>query len=172
MSLAGWAVGIQLQPDSPIILVHCQDLKKIPRASGLVSWIDAARPVVCRRLLCWAPVRWAALLGGLFFYICCAPGGGDLTVRGASEKSAQLLPGSLSYHPEGSVMDASSGSPGSAVTFLPQEVLLVDATISLHPFFMHQLDVGPSKIVHAFNYRVAVLRDGVKSAARRLLLNW
>ena len=45
VSLAGWAVGIQLRPDSPIILVHCQDLKKIPRPSGLVSWIDVARPV-------------------------------------------------------------------------------------------------------------------------------
>ena len=45
VSLAGWAVGIQSQPDSPIILVHFQDLKKISRPSGLVSWIDAARPV-------------------------------------------------------------------------------------------------------------------------------
>ena len=66
-------------------------------------------------------------------------------------------------------MDVSSGTHGSIVTFLPQEVLLVDATISLHPFFMHRLDVGPIRlttIAHAFNYRVAVLRDGVKSAAR------
>ena len=65
-------------------------------------------------------------------------------------------------------MDVSSGSPGTMVTFLPQEVLLVDATISLHPFFMHRLDVGPIRlttITHTFNYRVAVLRDGVKSAA-------
>ena len=44
VSLAGWALGIQRHPDSPIILVHCQDLKKIPRPSGLVSWMDAARP--------------------------------------------------------------------------------------------------------------------------------
>ena len=43
VSLAGWALGIQRHPDSPIILVHCQDLKKIPRPSGLVSWMDAAR---------------------------------------------------------------------------------------------------------------------------------
>ena len=41
VSLAGWALGIQRHPDSPLILVHCQDLKKIPRASGLVSWIEA-----------------------------------------------------------------------------------------------------------------------------------
>ena len=52
------------------------------------------------------------------------------------------LLGSLSYHPEGSVMDVSSGTHGNVGTFLPQEVLLVDATISLHPFFMHRLDVG------------------------------
>ena len=37
VSLAGWAVGIQLHPDSPIILVHGQDLKNIPHPSGLVS---------------------------------------------------------------------------------------------------------------------------------------
>ena len=45
----------------------------------------------------------------------------------------------------------------------------MDATSSLHPFFMHRLDIGPIRlttIAHAFNYRVAVLRDGVKSAAR------
>ena len=44
VSLAGWAVGVQLQPASPIILVHCQDLKKIPHPIGLVSWIDTAHP--------------------------------------------------------------------------------------------------------------------------------
>ena len=65
-------------------------------------------------------------------------------------------------------MDVSSVSPGTVVTFLLQEVLLVDATSSLHPFFTHQLDAGPIRrttIAHAFNYRIAVFRDGVKSAA-------
>ena len=39
----------------------------------------------------------------------------------------------------------------------------------LHPLFHHRLDVGPlrlTSIAHAFNYRIAVLRDGVKLAAR------
>ena len=44
VSLAGWALGTQRHPDSPPILVHCQDLKKIPRPSGLMSWIEAPRP--------------------------------------------------------------------------------------------------------------------------------
>ena len=42
VSLVGWTVGIQLHPDSPILLIHCQDLKKIPYPSGLVPWIDVA----------------------------------------------------------------------------------------------------------------------------------
>ena len=29
VSLAGWAFGIQLHPDSPIILVHCQRLRVV-----------------------------------------------------------------------------------------------------------------------------------------------
>ena len=59
VSLAGWALGIQLHPDSPIILVHCQDLKKIPRPSGLVSWIDAA----CPEGVVTIPVLGATLMG-------------------------------------------------------------------------------------------------------------
>ena len=38
---------------------------------------------------------------------------------------------------------------------------------SLHPFSVHRLDAGAVQLVtiaHTFNYRVAVLRDGVKSA--------
>ena len=42
--LAEWALGIQRHPDSPIVLVHCQDLKKIPQPSGVVSWLEAPRP--------------------------------------------------------------------------------------------------------------------------------
>ena len=46
VSLVGWAVGIQLQPDSPILIVHCQGLKKIPHPSGFVPWTDIALPEV------------------------------------------------------------------------------------------------------------------------------
>ena len=118
------------------------------------------------------PVLGASTMGhstqGSLSIVVLPPEEGNLLTGGASVESARLLPGSLSYHPEGSMMDVSSDSPGTMVIFLPQKVLLVDATISLHPLFMHRLDVGPIRlttIAHAFNYRVAVLRDGVKSAA-------
>ena len=58
-----------------------------------------------------------------------------------SDDSGQPLPGTLLYNPE--VIDISSGTCGSVVMFLPQEMLLVDTTNSLHPFFKHWLDVGP-----------------------------
>ena len=43
VSLTGWALGIQRDPDSPIIMVHCQDLKKIPQPQGAVSWLATKR---------------------------------------------------------------------------------------------------------------------------------
>ena len=90
---------------------------------------------------------------------------GALLSAGGSLDSARQLPGSLSYRSDGSVRDVSSDYLSTVVIFPPQEVCLVDATSSLHPFFMHRLDIGPIRlmtIAHAFNYRVAVLRDGVK----------
>ena len=45
----------------------------------------------------------------------------------------------------------------------------VNDTSTLHPFVPHKSDAGPVRlmtIAHAFNYRMAVLRDGVKSAVR------
>ena len=47
--------------------------------------------------------------------------------------------------------------------------LQIDDACALHPFSVHMLDAGPVRlmtIAHAFNYRMAVLRDGVKSAVR------
>ena len=50
---------------------------------------------------------------------------------------------------------------------LAAAALRIDDTSALHPFSVHKSDAGPVRlmtIAHAFNYRMAVLRDGVKSA--------
>ena len=47
--------------------------------------------------------------------------------------------------------------------------MTLDSSSVIHPFHVHKLDSGPVRLMtvaHAFNYRVAVLRDGVKSALR------
>ena len=39
VSLIGWALGIQKDSESPIVIVHCQDIKKVPPPPGAVSWL-------------------------------------------------------------------------------------------------------------------------------------
>ena len=66
-------------------------------------------------------------------------------------------------------MGVSSSSLNSAVVPFSSTVIRVDVACVLHPFSVHKLDAGPIRLVtiaHAFNYRMAVLRDGVKSAVR------
>ena len=44
VALAAWDVGVQLHSDSPVLIIHCQDLNKIPRPRGLVPWWQSDRP--------------------------------------------------------------------------------------------------------------------------------
>ena len=66
-------------------------------------------------------------------------------------------------------MGVSSSSVSSAGIPFSASILQINGLCVLHPFKLHKLDAGPIRlmtIAHAFNYRMAVLRDGVKSAAR------
>ena len=147
ISLGPWrAVGIQSQPDLPIILVHCQDLKKIPPPSGLVSWIDAARLVDVPAPLVLGASTMDRTMQGPPSIAIIPPEGGAVLSESASVKSAQLLPDSLSGRLEGSRIDVSSAAPSITVVVLPQEVLLVDAASNLHPYFTHRLDAGLSDL--------------------------
>ena len=55
------------------------------------------------------------------------------------------------------------------VSTFAKAAMRIDNYSVLHPFSPHKSDAGAVRlmtIVHAFNYRMAVLRDGVKSAVR------
>ena len=70
---------------------------------------------------------------------------------------------------DGSQMDVSSSSVASVGIPFSASILRSDGSCVLHPFTLHKLDAGPIRlmtIAHAFNYRMAVLRDGVRSAVR------
>ena len=41
VSFIGWSIGIQKEPESPVVVVHCQDIKKIPTPLGAVSWLTS-----------------------------------------------------------------------------------------------------------------------------------
>ena len=47
------------------------------------------------------------------------------------------------------------------------QIVEIDLSCVIHPFYIHKMDSGPVRlmtIAHAFNYRVTVLRDGVRLA--------
>ena len=104
----GWAVGIQLHPDSRALMIHCQDLKKIPRPRGLVSWLQSDRPdpattqpIVCASTVCQS-----------------MPGSAPSTVSGIL--SQQSLP-----------QNSDTGVP----VILPRSSICVDVNHALHPHY-------------------------------------
>ena len=145
-------ITVQLHPDSLVLLIHCQDLKKIQQLKGLVSWLpsdkstsSAARPVLGASMVCRSPL-----------------GSASSTVPDSRHcRSCPRTP-----QPQTQVSEA----PASLArrvdsTLVPR---IADMHV-LHPFFHHRLDVGPlhlTSITHAFNYRILVLQDGVKLLAR------
>ena len=165
VSLIGWALGIQNDSDSPIVMVHCQDLKKVPPPPGAISWLATQQ-------LSIAP---------------SVPILGASTMQQTSQSSPSLT---VAVPAEGAIIAdvysehsvASSGAPsftsGMDITSAPlisvpipveSRAVRIDSSCVIHPFYIHKMDSGPVRlmtIAHAFNYRVAVLRDGVQSAVR------
>ena len=68
-----------------------------------------------------------------------------------------------------SQVDVTSVTLISVQSRLENKTVELDSSSVIHPFYVHKMDSGPVRlmtIAHAFNYRVAVLRDGVRSAVR------
>ena len=161
VSFMGWTIGIQKDAYSPIIMIHCQDAKKVPRPAGAVSWLTSKENSI-------------------------EP---SVTVLGASTMP-RTEPNSVSLESpsrevEGVVTDVQSvrkcsvsitssvDVSSATVISVPSKgegaLVTLDSSSVIHPFHVHKLDSGPVRLMtvaHAFNYRVAVLRDGVRSALR------
>ena len=137
VSFMGRTIGIQKEPESPVVMVHCQDAKKIPTPLGAVSWLTSKESSL-------------------------QP---SVTILGASTMH-RTVPNSLSLTMGLSAEDAPLISVQSR---LEGDMAELDSSCVLHPFFVHKMNSGPVRlmtIAHAFNYRMAVLRDGVWSAVR------
>ena len=64
-------------------------------------------------------------------------------------------------------LDVTSAPLISVPLLVESQVVEIDSSCVIHPFYIHKMDSGPVRlmtIAHAFNNRVAVLRDGVRSA--------
>ena len=95
-----------------------------------------------------------------------APSAEERVVAGG-ESTRSVCP---SIDPSGpSHVDVSSATLISVQSRLESKTVELDSSCVIHPFYVHKMDSGPVRlmtIAHAFNYRVAVLRDGVRSAVR------
>ena len=165
VSLIGWALGIQKDSDSPIVMVHCQDLKKVPPPPGAVSWLATKQLSIAPSV----PILGASTMQRT------SHSSPSLTVAVSAEGA--IIADVDSEHSVGSSV-APSDTPGMDITSAPlisvpipveSRVVRIDYSCVIHLFYIHKMDSGPVRlmtIAHAFNYRVAVLRDGVQSAVR------
>ena len=161
---------IQKHPDVPVILINCQDVKKVPQPSGVQSWIAAPQPVGAPAV----PILGASTVThtsqGSPSITALPPVLADVdSVRNGLSSSHDCVSGHASVTSDDSQMAPMTDSVSPTDTPFAVTALQIDDACALHQFSVHKLDAGPvclMTIVHAFNYRMVVLRDGVKSAVR------
>ena len=139
VSLAGWVDDVQLHPDSPVLLIHCQNLKKILHPRGLVSWRHSDKP----------DSSMTHPIIGTSMVCLSTPGPTPPQCLVSSRNSLSFGLWHLNHKK------------------LRHCCLTVWSFYVLHSFFHHRLDAGPiclSSVAHSFKYRIAMLRDVVKPA--------
>ena len=166
VSLIGWALGIQKDSNSPIVMVHCQDIKKVPSPPGAVSWLATKQLSIAPSV----PILGASTMQRTSqsspSLTVAAPAEGAIIADVDSEHSVgSSVPPSIT-----SGMDITSALLISVLIPVENRAVWINPSCVIHPFYIHKMDSGPVRlmtiIAHAFNYRVAVLRDGVRSAVR------
>ena len=174
VAFLGWAVGIQKHPDVPVILIHCQDVKKVPQPSGVQSRIAAPPPVGAPAVPMLGASTVAHTSRGSPSITASPPDEGvvlaDVDSVGNERSNSQ---GRVSGHASAPSDDSQIAPMSDSVSLTDNPfaatALRIDDACALHPFSVHTLYAGPVRlmsIAHAFNYRMAVLRDGVKLAVR------
>ena len=165
VSLIGWALGIQKDPESPIVVVHCQDIKKVPPPPGAVSWLTSKKLSIAPSVMILGASTMQRTMQSSPSITVAPPAEGTMIadVNSDHSVSSSLDPSDISG------MDVTS-APRIAVPFTVEtQTDQIYSSCVIHPFYVHKMDsehVRLMTIAHAFNYRVAVLRDGVRSAVR------
>ena len=160
----GWTVGIQRHLDEPVIFIHCQDVKKIPPPSG-VQTIPPPGGTPAVPMLGASTVAHTSRDSPL---VTALPPDEGVEL---ADVDSLLNERSMSWHSEskhasmlseGGRRSPLTGSVGPEAIPFPTTAIRMDDTCTLYPFSPHKSDAGPIRlmtIAHAFNYRMAVLRD-------------
>ena len=153
VSIAGWELGIQREPDSSIVLVHCQDLKKIPQPKGAVSWLEIPQPTGALTILFLGASTMNRTSQDSPSITVSPPDEGAVMADVDSAKSIDISAQSQAEQVQSEDMDVTSAPLISALIPVEPPVLRVYISCVLHPFFNHKLDSGPVRlmtIAHAF----------------------
>ena len=168
VSFMGWTIGIQKDPDSPIVMVHCQDAKKIPAPRGAVSWLTSKELSIKPSVIVLGASTMHRTVPSSLSITAVPSASGGMGATGAQSAPPARLSGNSSVSVTSSV-DVSSATLISVHSRVESTSGELDSSCVIHPFHVHKMDSGPVRlmtIAHAFNYRVAVLRDVVRSALR------
>ena len=159
VSIVGWAVGIHKYPDAPILLVHCQDVKKVPQPSRVWSWITTPSPVSAPPVPVLGASTVAHTSQGSPSIDVWPPNEGvvlaDVDSAGVNSESGSQESDRSWRTVDSSRMGVSSNSVYSAGLSLSASILRIGESCVLHSFTPHKLDAGPIQlliIAHAFNY--------------------
>ena len=165
VSFMGWTIGMQKEPESPVVMVHCQDAKKIPTPMGAVSWLTSKGSSLHPSVMILGASTMHRTVPNSFS-LTMAPSAEERVVVGG-ESTQSVRP---SIDPSGpSQVDVTSATLISVQSRLDSKTVELDSSCVIHPFYVHKMDSGLVRlmtIAHAFNYRMAILRDGVRSAVR------
>ena len=157
-----------------MIFIHCQDVKKIPPPSGVQSWLTIPPPGGTPAVPMLGASTVAHTSRDSPSVTALPPDEGVELADVDSVRNGR----SMSWHSESKHTSMpSEGGRRSPLTdsVVPEAIpfattaIRMDDSSTLHPFYPRKSDAGPVRlmtIAHAFNYRMAVLRDGVKSAVR------
>ena len=175
VSFLGWTLGIQRDPNSPIVMIHCQDAKKVPAPLGAVSWLTSKESSIKPSVtVLGASTMHRTRPSSLSLGSAPSNVEGDVTgdrsardggvgmlapsnVEGDVTGDRSARDGGVSITSSVDVSSATSISVHSGVDGVSVEL---DSSCVIHPFYVHKMDSGPVRlmtIAHAFNYRVAVL---------------
>ena len=145
---------------------------QVPKPCGVQSWIAGPLPVGAPAVPMLGASTVAHTSRGSPSITALPPDEGVVLadvdfVREGRSYSQDRGSGHASVPSEDTRMAPMTDSVLPTDTTFATTALRIDGACILHPFSMHKLDAGPVRlmtIAHAFNYRMAVLRDGVKSA--------
>ena len=144
----GWTVGIQRHPEEPVVLIHCQDVKKIPPSSGLQSWLTIPPTGNTLAVPRMGPSTVAHTLRDSPSVTALPPDEGVEMADVDSEQNEQSMlryRGSIRTNTRSEVDQSllRTGSPNQPAILFGPPVVRIDNTSVLHPYFAQKSNAGP-----------------------------